>query len=148
VVPASCFRPPAFGFSHSTALVKTKLVLAVIIFSSALGNVLLKRGMNQLGDISHQPAWEIVKSCVTAMFNPWVAAGVGLLALFFFSYLTALSWADLSYVLPATAPSYLLTAALSYWLLAERISAWRWLGTVLIVAGVILVVRTEERPLP
>jgi drug/metabolite transporter (DMT)-like permease len=70
------------------------------------------------------------------------------LALFFFSYLAALSWADLSYVLPATAPGYLLTAGLSYWLLGERISAWRWLGTVLIVTGVVLVVRTEKRRMP
>jgi drug/metabolite transporter (DMT)-like permease len=128
--------------------VKTKLTLAVIIVSSALGNVLLSKGMKQLGDISHQPAWRIVGSALAAMLNPWVAAGVALLALFFFSYLAALSWADLSYVLPATAPGYLLTAGLSYWLLGERISVWRWLGTVLIVAGVVLVVRTEKRRMP
>jgi drug/metabolite transporter (DMT)-like permease len=128
--------------------VKTKLTLAVIIVSSALGNVLLSKGMKQLGDISHQPAWRIVGSALAAMLNPWVAAGVALLALFFFSYLAALSWADLSYVLPATAPGYLLTAGLSYWLLGERISAWRWLGTVLIVTGVVLVVRTEKRRMP
>lgn len=127
---------------------KTKLTLAVIIVSSALGNVLLSKGMKQLGDIAHQPPWDIVRSALLAMVNPWVAMGVALLALFFFSYLTALSWADLSYVLPATAPSYLLTAALSYWLLGERVSAWRWLGTVLIVAGVVLVVRTENREMP
>ena len=127
---------------------KTKLTLAVIIVSSALGNVLLSKGMKQLGDISHQPAWRIVGSALAAMLNPWVAAGVALLALFFFSYLAALSWADLSYVLPATAPGYLLTAGLSYWLLGERISAWRWLGTVLIVTGVVLVVRTEKRRMP
>jgi drug/metabolite transporter (DMT)-like permease len=128
--------------------VKTKLTLAVIIVSSALGNVLLSKGMKQLGDISHQPAWRVVGSGLAAMLNPWVAAGVVLLALFFFSYLAALSWADLSYVLPATAPGYLLTAGLSYWLLGERISAWRWLGTVLIVTGVLLVVRTEKRRMP
>jgi len=128
--------------------VKTKLTLAVIIVSSALGNVLLSKGMKQLGDISHQPAWSIVGSGLAAMLNPWVAAGVVLLALFFFSYLAALSWADLSYVLPATAPAYLLTAGLSYWLLGERISAWRWSGTVLIVTGVVLVVRTEKRRMP
>ena len=127
---------------------KTKLTLAVIIVSSALGNVLLSKGMKQLGDISHQPPWRIVGAALAAMLNPWVAAGVALLALFFFSYLAALSWADLSYVLPATAPGYLLTAGLSYWLLGERISAWRWLGTVLIVAGVVLVVRTEKRRMP
>ncbi len=127
---------------------KTKLTLAVIIFSSAFGNVFLSKGMKQLGDIAHQPPWQIARSAVLAFFNPWVAAGVALLALFFFSYLAALSWVDLSYVLPATAPSYLLTAGLSYWLLGEQISAWRWLGTVLIVAGVLLVVRDEKREMP
>lgn len=124
---------------------KTNVTLAIVIVTSALGNVLLSRGMKQLGDISHLPLGRMLASAVTALLNPWVAAGVLLLMAFFISYLTVLSWADLSYVLPATAPSYLLLAALSYALLGERLSIWRWLGTVLIVVGVTLVARTEVR---
>ncbi len=127
---------------------KTRILLAIVILTSALGNVALSKGMKQLGDISHLPPWEMLARSFGALANPWVAAGVVLLATFFVSYLTVLSWADLSYVLPATAPSYLLLAALSAWLLDERVTAWRWLGIVLIVLGVVLVGRTEERTTP
>jgi len=125
--------------------VKTKVALAIVILSSAIGNVLLSKGMKQLGDISRLPPAEMLAAALGAMLSPWVAAGVLLLITFFISYLTVLSWADLSYVLPATAPGYLLLAALSWWLLGEQITPWRWVGTVLIVAGVALVAPTPVR---
>ena len=125
---------------------KTKVALLVVIVTSAVGNVLLSKGMKQLGDISHLPPGRMLAAAIGSLLNPWVLAGVALLTVFFISFLVVLSWADLSYVLPATAPSYLLVAALSWWLLGETISVWRWLGTALIVAGVALVVgRTEAR---
>lgn len=124
---------------------KTKVALAIVILSSAIGNVLLSKGMKQLGDISRLPPAEMLAAALGAMLSPWVAAGVLLLITFFISYLTVLSWADLSYVLPATAPGYLLLAALSWWLLGEQITPWRWVGTVLIVAGVALVAPTPVR---
>ena len=125
---------------------KTRVALLVVIVASAVGNVFLSKGMKQLGDISQLPPARMALAAVAALLNPWVLAGMVLLTLFFASFLAVLSWADLSYVLPATAPSYLLVAGLSYWLLDEHISAWRWLGIILIVAGVSLVVgRTEVR---
>ena len=80
---------------------------------------------------------------IQALFDPWVAAGVLLLISWFLTYTTALSWADLSYVVPTTAIGYVITALLSRVLLHESLSAARWAGTVLIAAGVILVARTE-----
>ena len=68
--------------------------------------------------------------------NPWVLTGICLLLLFFGSYLTALSWADLTYVLPATALSYVLMALLAKLFLNEHVTASRWLGIALISAGV------------
>ncbi len=125
---------------------KTKLTLALVMVSSALGNVLLSKGMKQLGDIRHLSLGQMAAQAAGALLNPWVLAGLALMTVFFFSFLTALSWADLSYVLPATAPGYLLVVALSWWLLGETITFWRWLGAALIVAGVALVVgRTEVR---
>jgi drug/metabolite transporter (DMT)-like permease len=50
-----------------------------------------------------------------------------------------LSWADLSYVVPVTAVGYVLVALVGRWLLNEQISARRWTGIGLIVAGVSLV---------
>jgi drug/metabolite transporter (DMT)-like permease len=73
---------------------------------------------------------------ITALASPWVLAGVLLLLVFFASYLTALSWADLTYVLPASSLAYVGIALLSRFWLHEQVSPSRWLGIGLITAGV------------
>jgi drug/metabolite transporter (DMT)-like permease len=72
----------------------------------------------------------------TALLNPWIVLGILLLIGFFASYLSALSWADLTYVLPATSISYILMVLLARFFLHENVSIWRWLGVLLIVTGV------------
>lgn len=118
---------------------KTSVALAVIVLSNALGNILLGRGMREVGDISSYSPVDLFTSGVAAMANPWVLGGVALLIVFFVTHALVLSWADLSYVLLVTAIGYVLVAALSYSFLGEQISAQRWLGTVVITAGVMLV---------
>jgi len=70
------------------------------------------------------------------VLDPWVLTGIGLLFLFFGCYLTALSWADLTYVLPATALSYALMALLAELFLNEHVTVSRWVGIALIMVGV------------
>ena len=55
---------------------------------------------------------------------------------FFASYTTALSWADLTFVMPATSLSTVVVALMSHILLGEQLSLSRWLGIVLIVCAV------------
>src|SRR4030081_2572652 len=71
-----------------------------------------------------------------ALLNPWVATGILLLLTFFACYMSALSWADLTYVLPATSLAYVLVALIGHFRLHEEISPTRWLGIALIAAGV------------
>jgi len=73
---------------------------------------------------------------IAAVFTPWIIAGIAMLIGFFASYLTALSWADLTYVLPATAFGNVIVALLSHFWLGETISVERWAGIVLITLGV------------
>ena len=73
---------------------------------------------------------------MAAVFTPWIAAGIALLIGFFASYLTALSWADLTFVLPATAFGNVIVAFLARFWLHEPISVQRWVGIVLITLGV------------
>lgn len=110
---------------------KYLVLLAVMVFGGT-GDVLLKRGMQELGPIHLDHLQELI----TALGNLWVVAGVLCLIAFFASYLTALSWADLSYVLPATALGYVLVAILSKYLLHEDVSTFRWIGILLISCGV------------
>jgi drug/metabolite transporter (DMT)-like permease len=71
-----------------------------------------------------------------ALRNPWVITGILCLLGFFASYLTALSWADLTFVLPSTAFGYVVVALLSRFWLHEPITLYRWIGILLIVCGV------------
>ncbi|HEY2982308.1 MAG TPA: EamA family transporter [Anaerolineales bacterium] len=120
---------------------KTAAVLTVAVVANSLGNVCLSKGMRGFAAEAGGGAWaiSIVRHAVT---DPWVIVGVLLLVIFLSCYLMALSWADLSFVLPATAPAYILTAIFSKVFLNEVISAPRWAGTFLIVAGTCLVART------
>jgi drug/metabolite transporter (DMT)-like permease len=88
--------------------------------------------MKQVGAISLHH----LQGVLFAVANPWVALGILFLLAFFATYMTALSWADLTYVMPATALGYVLLALVARFVLHEHISPLRWLGIVLITSGV------------
>ena len=108
------------------------LVLAGITVFGTAGDSLLARGMKEIGGISLYN----LHSLILAILNPWVAVGILLLLAFFASYMSALSWADLTYVLPATSLGYVLVALVARFCFHEAISPTRWLGIALITAGV------------
>ena len=104
---------------------------------AAIGDSLLSRGMKQVGNISLHSLPDLV----FPILDPWVALGILFLLAFFAAYMTALSWADLTYVLPATSLGYVLLALIAKFYLHEQVSTMRWLGIVLISAGVGFVTR-------
>jgi len=108
------------------------LVLAGVTVFAAAGDSMLSHGMKQVGNVSIHH----LQSVVLAVLNPWVAVGILLLLAFFASYMNALSWADLTYVLPATSLGYVLLALVAKFALHEQISWLRWLGIALISGGV------------
>jgi len=110
---------------------KYLILLAVTVFG-ACGDVCLGRGMRDFGAVTSSNWHQLL----TALLDPWVIMGICLLILFFCSYLTALSWADLTYVLPATAISYVLMALLAKIFLHENVTLEHWLGIGLITVGV------------
>lgn len=99
---------------------------------AAAGDSLISCGMKQTGAVS----LERIPSIVLAVLNPSVALGVLCLLAFFASYMMALSWADLTYVLPATSVGYVLLALIAKFLLHEHVSPTRWIGILLISMGV------------
>ena len=108
------------------------LVLAGVTVFAAAGDSMLSHGMKQTGNISLHHLQDII----LAVLNPWVAVGIVLLLAFFASYMNALSWADLTYVLPATSLGYVLLALVAKFALHEQVSPLRWIGIALISGGV------------
>ena len=111
------------------------LVILLIVIFGASGDALLSRGMKQVGavDIHH------LLHVFAVLSNPYILLGILSLLIFMWSYMTALSFADLSYVMPATAISYVLMTLLSIFWLHEHVGPARWSGILFIVIGVGLV---------
>jgi drug/metabolite transporter (DMT)-like permease len=108
------------------------MLLLAIMLTASVGDSCLSRGMAQIGpvDLRHLGLlWH-------ALFNPYVIVGIVLLIGFFASYTTALSWADLTFLMPATALNYVFIALLGRYWLHEQLSWSRWLGIALIVSAV------------
>ncbi|MEO6983289.1 MAG: EamA family transporter [Edaphobacter sp.] len=107
-------------------------ILVAVMLTASIGDTLLSHGMSQVGpvDLHH------LDLLFHALANKFIIAGIVLLIGFFASYMTALSWADLTYVMPATAFGYVVVALLSRFWLHEHLSLYRWGGIVLIVCAV------------
>ena len=117
------------------------LLLLAIMLSAPVGDSLLARGMRQVGPVDfHHLAllWH-------ALFNPFIDVGILLLIGFFASYTAALSWADLTFLSPATAGSYIVVALLGHFLLHEQLSSSRCLGIALIMCAVGFVAGSPAR---
>ena len=108
------------------------LVLAGITLFSTAGDSLLARGMRDAGGVSLHH----LSGLLLVILNPWVALGILCLLTFFSCYMSALSWADLTYVLPATSLGYVLVAFIGHFGFQEAISPARWVGIMMIALGV------------
>src|SRR5260370_33263064 len=105
------------------------LILLAVMLTASVGDTLLSHGMRQVGPVSLHNLGLLFD----ALRNPWVITGILCLLGFFASYLSALSWADLTFVLPATAFGYGVVALLSRFWLHEDGSVYLWRRIVLIV---------------
>ncbi len=111
---------------------------------NAAGNYFLSLGMRSVGEtVSFSPV-----DYLRAMSNGWVLMGIFLLIGWLIAQLSLLSWADLTFVLPITACSYVLAALLGAFSLREHVSFSRWAGILLIFTGVLVVSRTRPRTAP
>ena len=117
---------------------KTLLLVVLATLSTTVGEVLLAKGMKEVGDVS-QLEWTELWKMLGMFANPKVILGVLCMALFFFSYAASLSWADLSLVLPTTAFSIVFATAIAYFWLGESVSGLRWVGVMIIMGGIMTI---------
>jgi ceramide glucosyltransferase len=117
---------------------KTFLLLCSLIAGSSLGEIFSAKGMRQVGDVSFRPR-ALLKTAGRMIRNPYLLAGVVCLAISFFSFISLLSYADLSFVVPLTAVGYITNTLGARFFLKERVSKERWLGTLMVAFGVALI---------
>jgi drug/metabolite transporter (DMT)-like permease len=119
------------------------MVLAMVVCANA-GDLTLKRGMSQIGAVQ-LTASGLAQAFRLTVTNGTIWVGILFLTGFMVCYMTVLSWADYSYVMPAGAFGYALLTFLAVVFLHESVSPRRWVGVVLICAGVMLVGQTKPR---
>ncbi|HLZ91641.1 MAG TPA: hypothetical protein VKQ28_07990 [Candidatus Acidoferrum sp.] len=124
--------------------IKTLVMILAMVVCANAGDLLLKRGMTQIGAVQIS-ASGLRHAFVSTVTNGTIWIGIVFLVGFMTSYMTVLSWADYSYVMPAGAFGYALLTLLAVVLLHESVSPRRWAGVVLICVGVLLVGQTRPR---
>ena len=118
---------------------KTALLIAIIVLADSAGDVLLTKGMRQVGEVSTFAPRALLAIARRAIRNHHFLASIVFMVTHFVGFLAVLSWADLSVVFPATTLVYVIGTLAAKFILQETISTHRWAGTMLVCLGVGLV---------
>jgi drug/metabolite transporter (DMT)-like permease len=118
---------------------RTFLFLAIVVLSGTGGDIAVTHAMKQIGEVKSFAPQVLLAVLGRALQSGWMWLGIAQMTLAFFSLLALLSWASVSFVVPATAANYIVGALGARFLLKERVSKARWAGMVLVSAGVALV---------
>ncbi|MGA2428911.1 MAG: hypothetical protein ABSH13_10465 [Candidatus Acidiferrum sp.] len=130
--------------THTRRLqLKTIPLILISIILGPLGNVFLGKAMKRVGSLTLGRTLDIVPIASRVLASGYIWLGIACLLAFFVVHMLLLTWADYSYVQPATSLSYFSITVLSYFVLGEVISPLRWLGVTVICLGVFIVGRTS-----
>ena len=118
---------------------RTAVALVLLVLSSTGGDISVAFAMRRLGEVPNFSPGVILRFMGRAFREPWMWIGIAQLTVAFCSLLALLSWEAVSFVLPATALSYVAGALGGKYFLGERLTPLRWAGIGLVSVGVALV---------
>jgi len=124
---------------------KTYVLILFIAFFAPLGNVLLSKGMKTIGSARNWEPRQLFHILSQMLASGYIWLGIACLLAFFIAYMLVLTWADYSYVQPASSFAYAVVAILGLLLLGEKVNLLRWFGIVVICVGVFIVGHTHPR---
>lgn len=120
-------------------MILTVSFILLIVLGTSGGDVLISRGMKQVGEIGTLQMRMLFRIAGQVLSNLYFLGGVLMMAISYFSFLAALSMADMSFVVPATSISFVFATLGARFYLKEKISRLRWLGTLLVCVGAVLI---------
>ena len=85
---------------------KTHLLISLMIVFGPVGDVLLSKGMKRIGAVTIRVPADLPRLFLRTFTSGMIWLGIGSLLLFFIAYMLVLSWADYSYVQPASSAAY------------------------------------------
>ncbi len=114
----------------------TFAILMTSILLATTGQVLLKTGMERVGELSVGE----IGTLLGQFFTTWqLVVGMGAFGMSSIFWLIVLSRVPLSTAYPIVSLSYVLILTFSWFVLGERPSVIVWVGSFLIMAGVSLI---------
>ncbi len=122
-------------------MLRVIIAMTLATGSAALGSILLRRGMLQVGSLENYSPGPLIAYFWHALCNPWVIWGTVLNGLFYFLFMAALSWTGVTVAIPMTAMEYGFAALLAVAILKESVPPVRWIGIIFVVLGVVLIAR-------
>jgi len=125
---------------HRASELSAWLAILAIVVSSSAGDVLLSRGMKQIGDLEERRRKRgFLFVLLLVLRNRYFLAGAACMAVSFYSLLYGLSWNDVSLVGPAAASlTFVANAVGARFFLHERVDRRRWAAALVVAAGVVL----------
>jgi len=127
---------------------KLIVILLAALVLEAVGVVFLSHGLKQAGELAQRTLPEMLRFAGRCLTNGHFLAGVLMETIFFLALLYLLKNADVSLVWPLTALGFVLTTLAAKYIRHEHISALRWSGVFLIMAGAALVAYSERLKSP
>lgn len=119
--------------------IRTLILMVIAMSAATFGDIFLAQAMRGIGEVHVTSPSQALDLGVHIFSTPRVWLALLFFAVFFFLWITVLSYEDLSFALPLTALTYLMNAVLVGPFLGEVVSPLRWFGTLLIGLGVVLV---------
>jgi drug/metabolite transporter (DMT)-like permease len=116
------------------------LYILASVLGSAVGQLLLKKGMNSIGPVTlgikllPSVLWQMATN-----LNVFIGLAIYLVGTVF--WLAALSRVDLSFAYPFASFNYVIMLVASWMMFDEKITLSRLLGTIVIGIGVVLISR-------
>ncbi|MGA2263735.1 MAG: EamA family transporter [Acidobacteriota bacterium] len=122
-------------------MIRVLIAMTVAAFSAAVGQILVRKGMQQVGSLENYAPMALLMYFGHTVSNGYIILGTALNTVFYILFLAALSWTDVTVALPMTAIEYGFAAFLAVIFLKEQVPPLRWAGILLIIVGVVFIAR-------
>ncbi|MEP6988973.1 MAG: hypothetical protein ABI970_25445 [Chloroflexota bacterium] len=121
------------------------MVLTSVAFG-AVGQLVLKAGMNSVSQASPTGKLQLsVDTLIHMATNPLLIIGIAIFGVSTLLWLFALSKADLSFAYPFLSLTYLAVLLGGAFLFGDKVTLPRILGFAVIITGVLIVARSEQK---
>jgi drug/metabolite transporter (DMT)-like permease len=117
----------------------TIIFLVLLVCGSTGSELAIARGVKAIGEPSSLRPTALLRFLGRVIRTGWLMLGIALMAASFYALLLLLSWNPVSFVIPASALSYVVGTLGAKYILREEVSGSRWAGVLLVCVGVALV---------